>query len=138
MTHKKRKLDHIDQDDDSLASFKRVRILSKKPSDLFVGERGAVEFDKSMAYVNKVKVGTQGYKCFTEKLPSEAKSRKAYFRHQTEISHQCLQIWQKYMRDSKPVEDIYAEKAFLFHSAPELRKELIDFLPGSKKRAQHE
>ncbi|KAF2278105.1 paired amphipathic helix protein Sin3a [Westerdykella ornata] len=80
-----------------------------------VGEkRGPVEFNHAISYVNKI---------------------KNRFAQQPDIYKQFLEILQTYQRESKPIQDVYAQVTSLFSSAPDLLEDFKQFLPESA--AQH-
>ncbi|KAI5285008.1 Transcriptional regulatory protein sin3 [Ascosphaera acerosa] len=79
------------------------------------GKRGPVEFNHAINYVNKIK-----------NRYSEA----------PEIYKQFLEILQTYQRDSKPIQDVYAQVTVLFKSAPDLLEDFKQFLPESAAAAQ--
>ncbi|KAF2736640.1 hypothetical protein EJ04DRAFT_462701 [Polyplosphaeria fusca] len=77
-------------------------------------KRGPVEFNHAISYVNKI---------------------KNRFAAQPDIYKQFLEILQTYQRESKPIQDVYAQVTTLFSSAPDLLEDFKQFLPESA--AQH-
>ncbi|KAF1949433.1 hypothetical protein CC80DRAFT_271756 [Byssothecium circinans] len=77
-------------------------------------KRGPVEFNHAISYVNKI---------------------KNRFASQPDIYKQFLEILQTYQRESKPIQDVYAQVTGLFSSAPDLLEDFKQFLPESA--AQH-
>ncbi|KAF2806646.1 uncharacterized protein BDZ99DRAFT_573392 [Mytilinidion resinicola] len=77
-------------------------------------KRGPVEFNHAISYVNKI---------------------KNRFASQPDIYKQFLEILQTYQRESKPIQDVYAQVTSLFNSAPDLLEDFKQFLPESA--AQH-
>ncbi|KAJ9604571.1 Transcriptional regulatory protein sin3 [Cladophialophora chaetospira] len=71
---------------------------------------GPVEFNHAISYVNKI---------------------KNRFAQQPEIYKQFLEILQTYQRESKPIQDVYAQVTQLFLSAPDLLEDFKQFLPES-------
>lgn len=57
------------------------------------------------------------------------------FASQPDIYKQFLEILQTYQRESKPIQDVYAQVTSLFNSAPDLLEDFKQFLPESA--AQH-
>ncbi|KAJ4296291.1 Transcriptional regulatory protein sin3 [Kalmusia sp. IMI 367209] len=77
-------------------------------------KRGPVEFNHAISYVNKI---------------------KNRFASQPDIYKQFLEILQTYQRESKPIQDVYAQVTSLFGAAPDLLEDFKQFLPESA--AQH-
>lgn len=77
-------------------------------------KRGPVEFNHAISYVNKI---------------------KNRFASQPDIYKQFLEILQTYQRESKPIQDVYAQVTTLFGAAPDLLEDFKQFLPESA--AQH-
>lgn len=77
-------------------------------------KRGPVEFNHAISYVNKI---------------------KNRFAQQPDIYKQFLEILQTYQRESKPIQDVYAQVTSLFSTAPDLLEDFKQFLPESA--AQH-
>ncbi|KAF2498321.1 hypothetical protein BU16DRAFT_558387 [Lophium mytilinum] len=77
-------------------------------------KRVPVEFNHAISYVNKI---------------------KNRFATQPDIYKQFLEILQTYQRESKPIQDVYAQVTSLFNSAPDLLEDFKQFLPESA--AQH-
>ncbi|KAI9764977.1 MAG: Transcriptional regulatory protein sin3 [Geoglossum simile] len=78
-------------------------------------KRGPVEFNHAISYVNKI---------------------KNRFSAQPEIYKQFLEILQTYQRESKPIQDVYAQVTQLFNSAPDLLEDFKQFLPESAAQAK--
>jgi paired amphipathic helix protein Sin3a len=57
------------------------------------------------------------------------------FASQPDIYKQFLEILQTYQRESKPIQDVYAQVTGLFNAAPDLLEDFKQFLPESA--AQH-
>lgn len=79
-----------------------------------IEKRGPVEFNHAISYVNKI---------------------KNRFSSQPDIYKQFLEILQTYQRESKPIQDVYAQVTTLFSAAPDLLEDFKQFLPESA--AQH-
>jgi paired amphipathic helix protein Sin3a len=58
------------------------------------------------------------------------------FAQQPEIYKQFLEILQTYQRESKPIQDVYAQVTQLFHSAPDLLEDFKQFLPETAAQAK--
>lgn len=58
------------------------------------------------------------------------------FAQQPEIYKQFLEILQTYQRESKPIQDVYAQVTQLFISAPDLLEDFKQFLPESAAHAK--
>ncbi|KAH8596599.1 hypothetical protein B0O99DRAFT_619426 [Bisporella sp. PMI_857] len=86
-------------------------------SDLQAGneKRGPVEFNHAISYVNKI---------------------KNRFQDRPEIYKNFLEILQTYQRESKPIQDVYAQVTKLFDSAPDLLEDFKQFLPESAAQAK--
>ncbi|KAL5115298.1 Transcriptional regulatory protein sin3 [Pleosporales sp. CAS-2024a] len=82
-------------------------------------KRGPVEFNHAISYVNKI---------------------KNRFQSQPDIYKQFLEILQTYQRESKPIQDVYAQVTTLFGAAPDLLEDFKQFLPESaaQYRAQQQ
>ncbi|KAI9780031.1 MAG: Transcriptional regulatory protein sin3 [Peltula sp. TS41687] len=78
-------------------------------------KRGPVEFNHAISYVNKI---------------------KNRFANQPDIYKQFLEILQTYQRESKPIQDVYAQVTHLFNSAPDLLEDFKQFLPESAAQAK--
>ncbi|RDW87684.1 hypothetical protein BP5796_03378 [Coleophoma crateriformis] len=78
-------------------------------------KRGPVEFNHAISYVNKI---------------------KNRFQAQPEIYKQFLEILQTYQRESKPIQDVYAQVTTLFNTAPDLLEDFKQFLPESAAAAK--
>ncbi|MCJ1313047.1 Transcriptional regulatory protein sin3 [Agyrium rufum] len=86
------------------------------PATLYnVEKRGPVEFNHAITYVNKI---------------------KNRFAGQPEIYKQFLEILQTYQRESKPIQDVYAQVTQLFGPAPDLLEDFKQFLPESAAQAK--
>ena len=73
-------------------------------------KRGPVEFNHAISYVNKI---------------------KNRFHEQPEIYKQFLEILQTYQRESRPIQDVYAQVQHLFEGAQDLLQDFKQFLPES-------
>ncbi|KAI1271785.1 hypothetical protein F5Y07DRAFT_381852 [Xylaria sp. FL0933] len=71
-------------------------------------KRGPVEFNHAISYVNKI---------------------KNRFQDKPEIYKQFLEILQTYQRESKPIQEVYAQVTSLFSTAPDLLEDFKQFLP---------
>ncbi|KAK4993339.1 Transcriptional regulatory protein sin3 [Elasticomyces elasticus] len=83
-------------------------------------KRGPVEFNHAISYVNKI---------------------KNRFSQQPDIYKQFLEILQTYQRESKPIQDVYAQVTTLFRTAPDLLEDFKQFLPetaGKSDAAKHQ
>ncbi|RQM05870.1 hypothetical protein DH86_00002181, partial [Scytalidium sp. 3C] len=78
-------------------------------------KRGPVEFNHAISYVNKI---------------------KNRFQDKPEIYKQFLEILQTYQRESKPIQDVYAQVTTLFSTAPDLLEDFKQFLPESAAQAK--
>ena len=61
---------------------------------------------------------------------------KNRFATQPEIYKQFLEILQTYQRESKPIQDVYAQVTQLFNAAPDLLEDFKQFLPESAAQAR--
>ncbi|KAI0193478.1 hypothetical protein F4808DRAFT_464726 [Astrocystis sublimbata] len=75
-----------------------------------IEKRGPVEFNHAISYVNKI---------------------KNRFQDKPEIYKQFLEILQTYQRESKPIQEVYAQVTSLFSTAPDLLEDFKQFLPES-------
>ncbi|KAJ5899978.1 hypothetical protein N7495_004722 [Penicillium taxi] len=82
-----------------------------------LNKRGPVEFNHAISYVNKI---------------------KNRFSSQPEIYKQFLEILQTYQRESKPIQDVYAQVTQLFNTAPDLLEDFKQFLPESAAHAKQQ
>lgn len=110
-------------------------------------KRGPVEFNHAISYVNKIKV-FQSH--FTFRPTSLSHFRSLYvhrandftsllqnrFQDKPEIYKQFLEILQTYQRESKPIQDVYAQVTTLFNTAPDLLEDFKQFLPESAAQAK--
>ncbi|CAL5867266.1 uncharacterized protein PFLUO_LOCUS1481 [Penicillium psychrofluorescens] len=80
-------------------------------------KRGPVEFNHAISYVNKI---------------------KNRFSSAPEIYKQFLEILQTYQRESKPIQDVYAQVTQLFNTAPDLLEDFKQFLPESAAHAKQQ
>ena len=55
---------------------------------------------------------------------------------QPEIYKQFLEILQTYQKESKPIQDVYAQVTQLFNAAPDLLEDFKQFLPESAAQAR--
>ncbi|KAI9808396.1 MAG: Transcriptional regulatory protein sin3 [Phylliscum demangeonii] len=85
--------------------------ISQGPLD----RKGPVEFNHAISYVNKI---------------------KNRFANQPDIYKQFLEILQTYQRESKPIQDVYAQVTHLFNAAPDLLEDFKQFLPESAAHAK--
>ncbi|KAJ5591904.1 uncharacterized protein N7459_002273 [Penicillium hispanicum] len=90
-------------------------ILQGGHADL--NKRGPVEFNHAISYVNKI---------------------KNRFSSAPEIYKQFLEILQTYQRESKPIQDVYAQVTQLFNTAPDLLEDFKQFLPESAAHAKQQ
>ncbi len=58
------------------------------------------------------------------------------FQDKPEIYKQFLEILQTYQRESKPIQDVYAQVTHLFSTAPDLLEDFKQFLPESAAQAK--
>ncbi len=58
------------------------------------------------------------------------------FQDKPEIYKQFLEILQTYQRESKPIQDVYAQVTTLFGTAPDLLEDFKQFLPESAAQAK--
>lgn len=82
-----------------------------------LNKRGPVEFNHAISYVNKIKNRFSGA---------------------PEIYKQFLEILQTYQRESKPIQDVYAQVTQLFNTAPDLLEDFKQFLPESAAHAKQQ
>ncbi|OJJ31206.1 hypothetical protein ASPWEDRAFT_686593 [Aspergillus wentii DTO 134E9] len=82
-----------------------------------LNKRGPVEFNHAISYVNKI---------------------KNRFASAPEIYKQFLEILQTYQRESKPIQDVYAQVTQLFNTAPDLLEDFKQFLPESAAHAKQQ
>ncbi|KAI5200141.1 hypothetical protein E4T39_05880 [Aureobasidium subglaciale] len=94
--------------------------------------RPQVEFNHAISYVNKIKV------CAARLFISDVMltSDQNRFQQQPDIYKQFLEILQTYQRESKPIQDVYAQVTRLFNSAPDLLEDFKQFLPESAAHAK--
>lgn len=102
-------------------------------NQLGMEKRGPVEFNHAIGYVNKIKVSV---KRFDASVPRRSDNPKNRFATQPEIYKQFLEILQTYQRESKPIQDVYAQVTQLFSSAPDLLEDFKQFLPESAAQAK--
>lgn len=62
--------------------------------------------------------------------------RQNRFNQQPEIYKQFLEILQTYQRESRPIQDVYAQVTQLFSTAPDLLDDFKQFLPESAAQAK--
>lgn len=62
--------------------------------------------------------------------------KKNRFQDRPEIYKQFLEILQTYQRESKPIQDVYAQVTELFKTAPDLLEDFKQFLPESAAQAK--
>lgn len=90
-------------------------MIGPAQSALGMEKRGPVEFNHAISYVNKI---------------------KNRFAQQPEIYKQFLEILQTYQRESRPIQDVYAQVTKLFDGAPDLLQDFKQFLPDSAAQAR--
>ncbi|KAI9741094.1 MAG: Transcriptional regulatory protein sin3 [Cirrosporium novae-zelandiae] len=95
--------------------------------------RGPVEFNHAISYVNKIKVLDALLRNTNNFTDKKIKNR---FSNQPEIYKQFLEILQTYQRESKPIQDVYAQVVNLFGGAPDLLEDFKQFLPESAAHAK--
>lgn len=105
-------------------------ILQGGQADL--NKRGPVEFNHAISYVNKIKVSDRRTTQW-DKFIDTVKNR---FSSAPEIYKQFLEILQTYQRESKPIQDVYAQVTQLFNTAPDLLEDFKQFLPESAAHAR--
>jgi paired amphipathic helix protein Sin3a len=71
---------------------------------------------------------------FAETLLTYVKQNR--FQDRPEIYKQFLEILQTYQRESKPIQDVYAQVTELFKTAPDLLEDFKQFLPESAAQAK--
>lgn len=101
-------------------------------NQLSLEKRGPVEFNHAIGYVNKIKVGD----CLIFLEFFELINCQQRFNQQPEIYKQFLEILQTYQRESKPIQDVYAQVTQLFNAAPDLLEDFKQFLPESAAQAK--
>jgi paired amphipathic helix protein Sin3a len=74
-----------------------------------------------------------GASTMNRRLTSLSQNR---FAQQPEIYKQFLEILQTYQRESKPIQDVYAQVTQLFHAAPDLLDDFKQFLPETAAQAK--
>ncbi|TPX52735.1 hypothetical protein SeMB42_g01212 [Synchytrium endobioticum] len=77
--------------------------------------RGPVEFDHAISYVNKI---------------------KNRFAHDADTYKQFLEVLQTYQKEQKPIQEVYAQVRVLFALAPDLLDEFKQFLPDHSQQNQ--
>ena len=95
-------------------------------------KRGPVEFNHAIGYVNKIKVTILK----RSSSINDADEPQNRFSSQPEIYKQFLEILQTYQRESKPIQDVYAQVTQLFSSAQDLLEDFKQFLPESAAQAK--
>jgi paired amphipathic helix protein Sin3a len=112
-----------------------VNTASTVVNQLNPEKRGPVEFNHAIGYVNKIKVTIMNSflnrSCWR---PTDTHQQR--FNQQPEIYKQFLEILQTYQRESKPIQDVYAQVTQLFSSAPDLLEDFKQFLPESAAQAK--
>lgn len=96
-------------------------------------KRGPVEFNHAISYVNKIKVCNPNVDVDGAAIYNIHQNR---FASQPDIYKQFLEILQTYQRESKPIQDVYAQVTHLFNSAPDLLEDFKQFLPESAAQAK--
>ena len=69
-------------------------------------------------------------------MTSDTDGLQNRFATQPEIYKQFLEILQTYQKESKPIQDVYAQVTQLFNSAPDLLEDFKQFLPESAAQAK--
>lgn len=98
-----------------------------------IEKRGPVEFNHAISYVNKIKVRSQLWPVMNWMMLTIVKNR---FHTQPDIYKQFLEILQTYQRESKPIQEVYAQVTRLFETAPDLLEDFKQFLPESAAQAK--
>lgn len=70
-------------------------------------------------------------------FPALTNSHENRFAQQPDIYKQFLEILQTYQRESKPIQDVYAQVTRLFESATDLLEDFKQFLPESAASNQN-
>lgn len=110
-------------------------MLQGTPADL--NKRGPVEFNHAISYVNKIKVSLLPRAQWTNRRANEQFIQNR-FSNAPEIYKQFLEILQTYQRESKPIQDVYAQVTQLFNTAPDLLEDFKQFLPESAAHAKQQ
>jgi len=108
-----------------------------------IEKRGPVEFNHAISYVNKIKVCID----LVETGPitglgsqisnvSGLTSWQNRFHAEPDIYKQFLEILQTYQRESKPIQEVYAQVTRLFKDAQDLLEDFKQFLPESAAQAK--
>lgn len=112
----------VSNSEESLECFKNVKLAEEILQELnsavdgpTVDQLGPVELNHAMAYVNKI---------------------KNRYQDKPEVYKQFLEILQTYQRESKPIQDVYAQLTHLFADALDLLEDLKMFLPESDAQAR--
>ena len=71
-----------------------------------------------------------------QRLTDDTDCLQNRFATQPEIYKQFLEILQTYQKESKPIQDVYAQVTQLFNSAPDLLEDFKQFLPESAAQAK--
>lgn len=104
------------------------------PNGLLGGQRGPVEFNHAISYVNKIKVSPPGMSSAKQIL----KAVQNRFTGQPEIYKNFLEILQTYQRESRPIQDVYSQVTTLFAEAPDLLRDFKQFLPDTTGQTKTE
>ena len=92
-------------------------------------KRGPVEFNHAISYVNKIKVSKIHFNADPQTRTLTASQNR--FAAHPDIYKNFLEILQTYQRESKPIQDVYAQVTHLFGGAPDLLEDFKQFLPES-------
>lgn len=128
----------------ALAGMNGAGSALSQPGQVGLEKRGPVEFNHAISYVNKIKVSTSHLSGPTEFCNLfyhnltiyDTNTNQNRFSSQPEIYKQFLEILQTYQRESKPIQDVYAQVTELFKSAPDLLEDFKQFLPESAAQAK--
>lgn len=107
-----------------------------------LNKRGPVEFNHAISYVNKIKVSPNPADLLLRAVwnwlewNNYIDPMKNRFAAAPEIYKQFLEILQTYQRESKPIQDVYAQVTQLFNTAPDLLEDFKQFLPESAAHAR--
>jgi paired amphipathic helix protein Sin3a len=100
-------------------------------------KRGPVEFNHAISYVNKIKVRLRASIIQVNGESEAHMILQNRFATQPDIYKQFLEILQTYQRESKPIQDVYAQVTRLFETAPDLLQDFKQFLPESAASNQN-
>lgn len=116
-------------------------------------KRGPVEFNHAISYVNKIKVCFVisslyvlviiarlncefWWQAISVDVSANRWGKQNRFQDKPEIYKQFLEILQTYQRESKPIQDVYAQVTTLFSEATDLLEDFKQFLPESAAHAK--